>query len=553
MITLIHRSWKMAVTPRVLLVISVLLSFMSFGILMIPSRAYATSIALDPSSGKTGMPITITGDGFIGKLATIYWDDKKIVQNVPISKLGQISYIFDVPSASKGIHTIKVTDDSNWSNITASSNFSVSPSIVSEPPWGKINTRISIFGYGFAPNEGGIKFTWDGKPLSKSPVQADKMGSWSTQFDVPIAPKNEYIISATGDSTGPGEVTDLIFTVSPFCKSTPASGPVGTKITITGVGFRAGEDGITFTWDGPIIDTNVVAQPNGSFSFVITVPPSVKGRHILGVYGSSFTPIGIVPDLEFEVTPSILLTPSSVINSRDLRIDGNGFNATEIIAINYDKSATGATTTTDAKGNFSLTVKTPSRPGKVHTVEAAGNKGAVAQASYTSGSLPPPAVQLLSPGPGAAIYGYNSVVDAISGILKSPGSLFGIGPAPQQSGADTSIAVMRWSVDAGQAGLKYSLQISKTPDFISVAVQKDDITGASFNLFRSILPDAGTYYWRVRAVNDAGDIGPWSNSWKFDSSGASPLVLAIAFTIIVLLIAMIVFGIIALVSRSRYR
>ena len=175
---------------------------------------------------------------------------------------------------------------------------------------------------------------------------------------------------------------------------------MGTKITITGVGFRAGEDGITFTWDGPIIDTNVVAQPNGTFSYVITVPPSVKGRHILGVYGSSFTPIGIVPDLEFEVTPSIQLTPSNVINSKDLRIDGNGFNADEIIAINYDKFATGATATTDAKGNFSLTMKIPSRPGKVHTVEAAGNKGGVAQASYTSGSLPPPSLQLLSPGPG---------------------------------------------------------------------------------------------------------------------------------------------------------
>ena len=542
----------MAVSPRMLPVISVLLLAMLSGILLMPSRAYATSIALDPVSGQSGMQITLTGDGFIGKMATIYWDDKKIAQNVPISKSGQINYQFEVPPASRGSHTVKVTDDSNWSNITASSNFSVSPSIISEPPWGKINTRIFMFGYGFAPNEGGIKFTWDGKPLSKSPIQADKLGAWSMQFDVPTAPKGEYIINASGDSTAPGEVTALKFTVSPFCKSTPASGPVGTKITITGVGFRPGEDGLTFTWDGPIIDTNVVAQPNGTFSFVITVPPSVKGRHILGVYGSSFTPIGIVPDLEFEVTPSIRLTPSSVINSRDLRIDGSGFNADEIIAIKYDTLSTDATATTDAKGNFGLTMKAPSRPGKEHTVEAAGNKGGVAQASYTSGSLPPPSIQLLSPGPGDTLYIYNSVLDAMAGMLKSPGSLFGIGPTPQQGGADTSLAVMTWSAEAVQPGLKYSLQISKMPDFTGMAVQKDNISGASFNLLQSILPAAGTYYWRVRAVNDAGDIGPWSNSWKFDSSAASPLVLAIIFTIIVLLLAIIIFGIIALVSRSRY-
>jgi len=548
----IYRGGKTAALLRVPPLIAVLLAAMLSGILLMPSRAYATSIMLDPGSGKTGMQVSITGDGFIGKVATIYWDDKKIVQNIPISKSGQIDYKFDVPPAAGGVHIVKVTDDSNWSNITASSNFSVSPSIVSEPPWGKINTRIFLFGYGFAPNEEGIKFTWDGNPLSKSPIQADKIGSWSAQFDVPNAPKGEYVISATGDSTGPGEVPDLTFTVSPFCKSTPASGPVGTKITITGVGFRAGEDGITFTWDGPIIDTNFVAQPNGTFSYAITVPPSVKGRHILGVYGSSFTPIGIVPDLEFEVTPSIQLTPSSVINSRDLRIDGNGFNADEIIAINYDKSATGASATTDAKGNFSLTMKIPSKPGQVHTVEAAGNKGGGARASYSSGSLPPPTIQLLSPGPGAEIYGYNSVIDAISAIFKSPGSLFGIGSTTHPSGADTSLAVLRWSADTDQEGLKYSLQISKTPGFTIVTVERDDITGTSFNLLKSVLPDAGTYYWRVRAVNDADEVGPWSNSWALDSAAASPLVIAIALTIIVLLLAMIIFGIIALVSRSRY-
>jgi len=547
-----YRSSKTPVTPGILFFAAALLPIMLSIILMVPSRVYATSITLNPDSGKMGTKITITGDGFIGKLATIYWDDKKLIQNVPISKSGEINHKFDVPAAAKGVHIVKVTDDSNWSNITATSNFSVRPSILCEPPYGKINSRIYIFGYGFAPNESDIKFTWDGTPLTKSPIQADKTGSWSSQFDVPSLPKGEYTISAISSSTGPGDVPDVVFTISPYCKSTPASGPVGTRITITGVGFRAGEDGITFTWDGPIIDTNVVAQPNGTFSYVITVPPSVKGRHILGVYGSSFTPIGIVPDLEFEVTPSIQLTPSTVIGSRDVRIDGSGFNADEIIAIKYDKSATDAATTTDARGSFTLTLKAPSKAGKTHTIEAAGNKGGLAQASYTSGSLPPPSLQLLTPGPGATFYNYNSVIDALTGLFRSPGSLVGIGPASQTSGADVSLAVLGWSADTDAAGMKYTLQISKSPDFAGTAMQKDDITSTSFNLQRSLLPDTGTYYWRARAVNDAGEVGQWSNSWQFESRAASPLVIAIAVTIIALIIAIIVFGIIALISRSRY-
>lgn len=530
-----------------------LLIIASAAVSFLPSRVYATSITLAPSSGITGSTIVLSGDGFIGKVATIYWDDRKIIQNVPVSKTGQINYSFEIPSSSKGTHVVKVTDDSNWSNIVATANFSIIPSIVAEPPWGKINTRIYLFGYGFAPNEGGIKYTWDAKPLSKSPIQADKAGSWSSQFDVPIGPKGEYVIGVSSDSTGSGEIPGLVFTLAPFCKATPLSGPVGTKVTLTGVGFRPGEDGLTFTWDGPIIDTNVVAQPNGSFSFVITVPPCVKGRHILGIYGSSFTPIGIVPDIEFEVTPTIQLTPSNVVNSRDLKIDGTGFNATEILAINYDKSNTGVTATTDAKGNFSVTIKVPAKAGKEHTVEAAGNKGGLAQATYISGTLPPPLPQLLFPGPGAIVQSNNSVVDVIVSIFKSIGGLFNAASTSPLNKAEGILTAMNWSVSGDQTGVKYSLQISKTADFVNVLVRKDGIEGTTYNLDSSSLASAGKYYWRVRASNDTGDVSAWSNYWMFELVPTSSLVMAIAITILILVLAMIVFAVMAIISRTRYQ
>ncbi|MCX5996990.1 MAG: hypothetical protein NTV42_05095 [Chloroflexi bacterium] len=532
------------ISLALLIIASAVLSFL-------PTRVYATSITLAPSSGITGSKIVLTGDGFIGKVATIYWDDKKIIQSVPVSKTGQINYSFEIPSSAKGTHIVKVTDDSNWSNITATANFSITPSVLTEPPFGKINTRIYIFGYGFAPNESGIKYTWDGKPLSKSPIQADKAGSWNSQFDVPSDPKGEYTIGVTSDSTGSGEVPGLVFTVSPFCKATPLSGPVGTKITLTGVGFRPGEDGLTFTWDGPIIDTNLVAQPNGSFSIVITVPPCVKGRHILGIYGSSFTPIGIVPDIEFEVTPSIQLTPSNVMNSRDLKIDGTGYNEGEILAINYDKSNTGVTTTTDAMGNFSVTIQVPVKPGKEHTVEATGNKGGLAQAIYVSGTLPPPLPQLLFPGPGATVQSNNSVVDVIISIFKSTGGLFNGGSTSQSNKPAGIITAMNWSVSGDQTGVNYSLQISRTADFVNVVVNKDGIVGTTYNLDRSNLASAGTYYWRVRASNETGDVSPWSNYWAFEFVPTSPLVMAIAVTILILILAMLIFAVLAIINRNR--
>jgi hypothetical protein len=518
---------------------------------MLPSKVHATSITINPTSGAIGSEIALTGEGFIGKLASIYWDEKKIIQNVPVTKQGQISYTFEIPSASKGAHVIKVTDDSNWSTITASLNFTVVPSITMEPPWGKPQNSITIIGNGFAPNETGIKTFFDGKPLSKTPIVADKSGSWHSMLTVPDLPKGEYSLGAAGDATQPGEAANITFTIAPYCKATPVSGPVGTRVTISGVGFRAGEDGITFTWDGPIIDTNFVARPNGSFSYDIVVPPSVKGRHIIGIYGSSFTPKNIVPDIEFEVTPTITITPSDLYQSKDLTINGTGYNAGELISVTYDNTNTGKSTTTDAKGSFALVIQSLPTPGKNHNIVATGSKGAVAQAQYVSAITAPAAPQLLYPGPGAKIQTYNSVLDVIFSIFKYVGGIFDTFTGSQQKMNDSVISAMNWSASTDQSALKYTLQISKTQDFSAVVLLKEGITATTYQINKSSLPLAGSYYWRVKATNDSGLSSPWSNTWKFEVIAASPLIFTISIVIIILVLAIIVFAVIALINRTR--
>jgi hypothetical protein len=538
---------------RILLVACALSIVFSSMMFFLPSKVHATTININPTSGAIGATIALTGEGFIGKLASIYWDEKKIIQNVPVSKQGQINYSFEIPTSTKGTHVVKVTDDSNWSNITASVNFVVKPSISMEPPWGKPLNTITIIGYGFAPSETGIKTYFDRKSISKTPIVADREGSWHSMFTVPDLPKGEYILGAAGDATQPGEAPDIVFTIAPFCKATPLSGPVGTRITITGVGFRAGEDGITFTWDGPIIDTNFVARPNGSFSYDIVVPPSVKGRHIIGIYGSSFTPKGIVPDIEFEVTPLIHITPSDLMNSKDITVAGTGYSAGELVSITYDNTNTGKTATTDAKGNFSVVIQSLPLPGKNHNIVATGNKGAVAQATYVSAVVAPSAPQLLYPGPGAKIQTYNSVLDVIFSMFKYIGGIFDAFAGSQQKISDSVLLAMNWSASTDQTGLKYTMQISKTEDFSAVVLLKEGITATTYQLNKSSLPLAGTYYWRVKATNDSGLTSPWSNTWKFEVIAASPLIFTISIVIIVLVLAIIVFAIIAIINRNRMR
>ena len=536
---------------RTLLIMNLTIAIILAIFFILPVRADATSISIRPAEGTVGDRISLTGNGFIGKLATIYWDDKKLIQNIPVSKDGQINYTFQIPSTTKGVHTIQVTDDSNWSDITASSNFIVVPSIVIEPPWGKPMNTITIVGNGFAPNETGIKVYFEGKVLSKTPITADKTGLWYYTFQVPDLPKGEYNLSVTGDATLPGEVPEAIFTIAPFCKATPTSGPVGTRVTISGVGFRAGEDGITFTWDGPILDTNFVAQPNGSFNHEIIVPPSTKGRHIIGTYGSSFTPRGIVPDIEFEVIPQISITPSDLINSKDIRVDGTGFNAGEIVSITYDNINTGKSTTTDAQGSFSIVIQSLGTPGKNHIIMATGSRGAAAQATYVLLVTVPPAPQLLYPGPGAQIKTHNSVIDVIFSIFKSIAGIFNTSNGSQQKINDAILSAMNWDVSGDKTGLKYTLQIAKTADFSAVVLLKEGITTTTFQINKSDLPLTGTYYWRVKATNDSGLSSPWSNSWNFEVMTTSTLIFAVSIVIIILALAIVAFAILAIISRNK--
>jgi large repetitive protein len=65
---------------------------------------------------------------------------------------------------------------------------------------------------------------------------------------------------------------------------TPASGAVGTTVTVTGSGFYAGE-AVKLLWDSSIVLANVKTTATGSFSTTITVPGATAGAHVIAAQG----------------------------------------------------------------------------------------------------------------------------------------------------------------------------------------------------------------------------------------------------------------------------
>src|SRR5690606_36594977 len=70
---------------------------------------------------------------------------------------------------------------------------------------------------------------------------------------------------------------------------------------------------------------------------------------------------------------------------------------------------------------------------------------------------------------------------------------------------------LKWQAVSGTS--RYQVQIDDNSDYSSPFYNLDTITGTSFTPPAS-LPQR-TYYWRVRAIDAAGNISPWSEDRSF--------------------------------------
>ena len=506
-------------------------------LLVSPAPVYAVNISVVPASGTVGTSIQISGNGFSGRLATIHWDDQIALSEIPISETGELTCDLKVPPASKGDHIIKITDDSNWTASTASTTFTVFPGITTSPRVGRTYARVTVIGNGFAAFENDIRVTWAGTALPTS-ATANNLGTWSINFDIPETKRGEHFIGAFSNSTDASEIGEHRFIVAPFARVEPTSGPVGTEITIDGFGFRTGEDGITITWDGEIILCNLVGGTDGSWSTTLNIPPCTKGYHTIGVYGSSFTPKGIVPDTDFNVVPHIGLQPTSGNKGTKVTINGAGFANGETMTLNFEGMTIDAKAIADNTGSFSAAFEVPQSRVKNNKVQATGSAGNSAEAMFITEKIAPLTPTLLSPQQGAKLEIFNSVGDVFLGPAKS---LIGIITFKdyRQQGFGSPISTFDWS-DVNAAGkASYTLQISRGDDFSSQVLLKENLLDSEYTLSQNDISTKGLYSWRVKAVDDIGNESQWSDVRKFDLILMSNQALILSITIPILLIAAI--------------
>ena len=534
---------------KVLLALLAIFFILPFIFLTLPGPVHASNIKISPASGTVGTLVHVSGDGFSGRLATIHWDKQIIASRVPISETGELTSDLQVPTVCKGSYTIKITDDSNWASSTASATFTVLPGLEIFPHIGRPYILVTVIGNGFVCFERDIKVTWD-KTVLPGSATANHLGVWSLEIEAAKPDKGEHYISAFSSSTDVSEIGEHKYIIGPFAKVQPSSGPVGTEITIDGFGFRTSEDGITITWDNQIVLCNLIAGTNGVFNTTLKIPPATQGHHLIGVFGSDFTPKGLIPDMDFNVIPNIELQPTSGNKGTRVTVNGTGFINGETITLNFEGTNLNANIVADDKGRFNIHFDAPQSAAKENKVKAIGTAGNSAEAIFTIDKVTPPAPSLVSPTQGAKVNVFDSVGDVFLGAAKQLIGIISLGNSKKR-GLGTPYVKFDWSDVKVQGKITYVLEIANVNDFSSPAVSKNGLVDSEYSLSRDDIITVDSYTWRVMAVDDIGNEGMWSDAGEFEVIPMSNQVLITSLVIPLVFIGAVV-GL-AIITLRRYK
>ena len=287
-----------------------------FFILTLPALLFAqapTISSLSPTSGPVGTSVTITGTNFgttqgtstvtfNGTTATpTSWSATSIVASVPSGATTGNVLVTVVGLTSNGVLFTVATP----------------PTITSVTPTsGPIGRSVTIAGTNFGATQGTSTVTFNGTTATPTSWSATSIAA-----PVPAGTTNGSVVVSVGGllSNGVG------FTVTSgpgITALSPASGPAGTSVTITGNGFGATQGSSTVAFNG----TSAAPASWSVTSIVAPVPAgATTGNVAVTVGGIASNPVSFVVSAAPIITS---LSPTSGSTNTAVTISGSGFGST---------------------------------------------------------------------------------------------------------------------------------------------------------------------------------------------------------------------------------
>jgi hypothetical protein len=479
-----------------------------------PAFTITASAALDPLSpatGSVGTDINISGANFPASTALVFKFDTTTIAPKSGDTSTRTSGIFistiTVPAgATVGAHTVTVTAGTG----TATATFNVTASAALDPlspATGPAGIEVNIVGSNF-PASTALVFRFDATviaPKAGTDAATRSNGIFISTITVPAGTTaGAHTITVTA-GTGTANATFTVTATAALEPLSPASGPAGTDVIVSGANLLASYP-IIFKLDTTTLtpksgDTSTTIA--GSFYSTITIPSgTIAGAHTISVtvgttvLTATFTVTGAPTPTP---TPTSTQTYINVVQNEfnvgsPIGIGGSGFTPGATVTIKY-AGVTKATAVVNADTTFSVIFEVPA-------LQAGARQFTISDGTNTTTA--------------------NFVVETTAPTVPEE-----ITP---EDGTKTKIPItFDWEdVTDASAPVTYDFQLATDENFTadSIVLEKKALTESKFILTEAegldLASEQTPYYWRVKSVDGALNESNWTAAGDFFTSGPSP-------------------------------
>ncbi len=467
------------------------------------------SVKIDLEEGPVGTEVTLNGYGFDNGQdirVTLYQGEVKKGEEktADADTVGSWEVLYTIPDTPAGSYTFKVEgkEGTVWVN-WVSKYFKVIPEITVTPDSGTVGQKINIEGTGFASEEEDIEVTFDGE-ARKENIAADEDGSWTASITVPIRTCGRYDIAASGETTRARNIDPVKFTVVAGISVTPSLAYVGDEITVIGGGFAPGEDGVRVTFDGTVVATDITVDTYGCWESSFDLRTSAYGSHTVSASGDTTAAVTTTLNTQAQITA---LSPTEGAPGDSVSLTGNGFHGSQDLTVTIGGVAASGDIRTQSNGNVNISFRVPkgSSEGK-QTLVVTDEGGATDSTDFT--------------------------------VTKKTLSTTPLPISPKDNTLRSGDITFNWQGETGSTTYTYTIEINTSAGSGNIW-SKSGIEESSYTLTEDEALPKGTYYWRVKVVDDYGNEGAWSDSIEFTVSPI-PTWVWVVIGLVVLVVLMVV-------------
>ena len=459
----------------------VIMPLLAVLVLSTPALA-APVVTLTPASGVVGTEVTITGavfDSYKGDTIHIFFDDEEISGSpMEVPQTGEFSIPFVIPAgATPGRHWIRVSSEVGSTSFLAENFFIIEETdMVLNVIDGPVGTEVTINGKGFYAGRTVNLYYFNivGDPITS--VTASTEGRFSHDFVIPASTGGVHKITA---SNAEGNSAEAEFEVVPELTLNLASAGPMELLNAGGSGFGYRSD-VNITLSAITVATAKTGD-YGNFEIEFNVPAIQPNTYNIKAQDE----LGNIDIAKFTVTAGVNLSETTEAVGSQLTVKGSGFNPNGPVDIKYDDQIV-ATAVADNNGAFTVTFDVPPSEGGNHVITVSDGT-TTKQLVFT--------VELDAPGNPALLLPSNSTNTRATVHLD------------WHDITDPSLPVV------------YDLQIAADENFLSLVLVKEGLTASEYSLTEEetlfTIAETTTYFWRVKAMDGAGNESQWSNPWSF--------------------------------------